>query len=309
MSDFYKKIVTSRRLRLRILQFFTFIPDKTMVAFQYWVKLGRKVNWKNPRRLTEKIVFYKLFYRNPLMIQCADKNDVRDYVSSCGCGEILNERYGIYDSVEEIDFDALPSQFVLKDTLGSGGNSVIVCLNKDDLDLDALKKKLKAWVDTRDYKRGGREWPYYSGKKHRILVEKYIDSSSCPEGLVSYKLFCFNGKVEFLYLIVDIKKGYMDADYGIYSPDFEKLPVNRVCQANLQASFEKPENWDKMIEIAGKLSKDFPHVRVDLYNVQGKIYFGELTFFNDSGYFRYNPDEYDFIFGEKFNVPKTKCFR
>ena len=120
----------------------------------------------------------------------------------------------------------------------------------------------------------------------------------------SYKIFCFNGKPRFVYMIVDIKAGYFDADYGIYSPEFELLPYNRVCEANLVPTTTKPENWDEMLKVAEILSSEFPHVRVDLYNVQGKIIFGELTFYNDSGYMRYDPDEFDYICGDWFELPE-----
>ena len=126
----YKKIFKSRKLRLAILELLSFIPDKLMIKIQYYIKIGRKLNLKNPQRYTEKLQWYKLNYKNPLMIKCVDKYDVREYVKDCGLENTLNECYGIFNSPDEINFDALPNKFVLKDTLGGGGNSIIICDDK-----------------------------------------------------------------------------------------------------------------------------------------------------------------------------------
>lgn len=126
----YKKIIKSRETRIKLLSLLNFIPDKTMIKLQYYIKTGRRLNLKHPQRYTEKLQWYKLYYRDPLMQQCSDKYDVREYVKSKGLGHILNECYGVYERVEDIDFDSLPNQFVLKDTLGGGGNSVIICRKK-----------------------------------------------------------------------------------------------------------------------------------------------------------------------------------
>ena len=141
----YKKIIKSRETRLRILRTLDFIPDKTMIKMQYFIKTGRRLNLKNPQRYTEKLQWYKLYYRDPLMQQCADKYDVREYVRSKGLGYILNECYGVYERVEDIDFDSLPDQFVLKDTLGGGGNSIIICKDKQLLILKT-QKQMQKWL-------------------------------------------------------------------------------------------------------------------------------------------------------------------
>lgn len=303
----YKKLIKSRRLRVLLLGWLAWIPDEVMLRLQYRIKFGRKLDLKNPRRFTEKLQWYKLYYYNPLMTQCAGKNHVRDYVKAKGLEYILNEQYGVYERAEDIPFDQLPQEFVLKSTVGCASQQVMVVRDKSKLDLDATRKKVNDWLaqfpNDRKRTNSGREWPY-DGVKTEIIAEKYIDSSMCPDGLVSYKIFCFNGKPRFVYMIVDIKAGYFDADYGIYSPEFELLPYNRVCEANLVPTTTKPENWDEMLKVAEILSSEFPHVRVDLYNVQGKIIFGELTFYNDSGYMRYDPDEFDYICGDWFELPE-----
>ena len=147
----YKKIIKSRSARWAILKCLSFIPDKPMLKLQYRIKMGRPLDLKNPQRYTEKLQWYKLYYKNPVMCQCVDKYDVRAYVESKGLGHILNECYGVFDRVEDIDFDALPEQFVLKDTLGAGGNSVIVVTSKAGMDLASVKARLNKWVRSEEH--------------------------------------------------------------------------------------------------------------------------------------------------------------
>lgn len=300
----YKKIIKSRRVRLAILRFFNFIPDKWMLKFQYRVKLGRKLNLKNPRRFTEKLQWYKLFYRNPLMPKCVDKADVRKYVADCGCSEYLNECYGVFDKVEDVDFDALPDKFVVKNTLGGGGNSVVIVEDKSKFDIPALKKQMESWVNSNAHRKdAGREWPYYSGKDKRIIIEKYIESNPEDGGLIDYKFFCFNGKVEWLYVLTDRALG-TDVGVGIFDSDFNRMKISRKDERPMSRNIYKPENYEKMLELCRALSKPFPQVRVDLYNCNGKIIFGELTFFDACGYMIFEPDEADFMLGDKFVLPE-----
>jgi hypothetical protein len=298
----YKKIIKSRETRLRILRTLDFIPDKTMIKMQYFIKTGRRLNLKNPQRYTEKLQWYKLYYRDPLMQQCADKYDVREYVRSKGLGYILNECYGVYERVEDIDFDSLPDQFVLKDTLGGGGNSIIICKDKATFDFENAKKQMQKWLSIDSNKKNeGREW-VYQGRKHRIIIEKYIESNLSEGGLVDYKFFCFNGEPKYLYVIADRILGQI-AGIGIFNVNFELLSVIRTDERPLERNIEKPKNFDEMIDIVKIISKDFPHVRVDLYNQDGNIIFGENTFFDGSGYHKYEPDEFDYELGSYFKLP------
>jgi len=298
----YKKIIKSRETRLRILRTLDFIPDKTMIKMQYFIKTGRRLNLKNPQRYTEKLQWYKLYYRDPLMQQCADKYDVREYVRSKGLGYILNECYGVYERVEDIDFDSLPDQFVLKDTLGGGGNSIIICKDKATFDFENAKKQMQKWLSIDSNKKNeGREW-VYQGRKHRIIIEKYIESNLSEGGLVDYKFFCFNGIPQYLNVVADRKFG-QKAAIGIYNIDFEKLPYVRNDERPLTFEIPKPENYDEMIEIAKILSEDFLHARIDLYNLNGSIIFGETTFFPGSGYMGFIPDNFDKIIGNAFILP------
>lgn len=297
----YKNIIKSRELRLKILSFLNWIPDKLMIKIQYRIKTGRKLNLKNPKRFTEKLQWYKLYYKDPLMAKCSDKYLVRNYVKEKGLSHILNELYGVYDYVDEINFNDLPDKFVLKSTNGGGGNNIIICKDKNKLDIEKAKKQMKKWIIPQK-NGGGREWVYYLYKP-KIIAEKYIESEN--KGLIDYKFFCFNGDPKYLYVISERDFGN-NAKFGIFDIDFNKLNYYRKGKSKMTEKIKKPENYEDMIEIAKLLSEDFPHVRVDLYNLNGKIIFGELTFFNASGYQIYEPDEFDFILGKEFILPPKR---
>lgn len=206
----------------------------------------------------------------------------------------------MFNSPDEIDFDKLPNQFVLKDTLGGGGNSVIICKNKNTADLNLFRNQMKSWVNTNYKTNYGREW-VYDGRKHRIVIDKYIDPK-CPEGLIDYKFFCSNGKVSHEIVISD---RFTSEKLDLYDTQWQRMNVCQSdCPNQRKDNLPKPKNFDKMIEIAENLSKPFPHVRIDLYNIHGRIIFGELTFFSASGYYIFTPDEFDFWLGEKFDLPK-----
>lgn len=170
----YKKLIKSRDMRVRILQMLSFIPDEWMLRIQYRIKTGRRLDLKNPKRYTEKIQWYKLYYRDSLMAQCVDKYEVRKYVESCGLGWILNEVFGVFNSPNEIDFDALPDRFVLKDTLGGGGNSVLICRDKSSLNKWDTLETLERWVKPKKGKHSGREWVYDLGKSRIIRGKIYF---------------------------------------------------------------------------------------------------------------------------------------
>ena len=301
----YKKIIKSRSIRLKILKILSFIPDNIMLKIQYRIKTGHKLDLKNPKRFTEKLQWYKLNYKNKKMIECVDKYEARNYVRSKDLGYILLECYGIYGRVDEINWRRLPKQFVMKDTLGGGGISVVIVKDKSKIDIEKLKEVALKWIKVDSHRKdAGREWPYYSGKNHRILFEEYINPESDSIGLIDYKFFCFNGKVEFLYVMGNRKIGDK-VSVSIYDRNFNKLDVKRVGD-NLFENVKKPENYDEMLIVAEKLSKDFPHVRVDLYNENGNIKFGEMTFYNASGYMIYEPDDFDYIVGNLFTLERTE---
>lgn len=297
----YKKIIKSRDIRLKILSLLNWIPDKEMIKLQYRLKTGRHLNLNHPIRYTEKLQWYKIYYKDPIMAQCADKYTVREYIESKGMGNILNEVYGIYDSVDGIDFEKLPNQFVIKSTNGAGGNNVLICKDKSQFNIANAHIKMKMWTVIRR-NGSGREWVYYKIKP-RIIIERFINTEN--DDLTDYKFFCFNGKSHYMYVINGRKLGE-EIKLGIFDMNFNQLPYFRGDENRMLKAPKIPENFDEMVKIAEELSEDFPHVRVDLYNVNGKIIFGELTFFDGSGYQSYEADEFDFMLGEKFKLPELK---
>ena len=300
----YKKIIKSQQLRFGILKALSFVPDAWMLRLQYWVKMGRWLDLKNPKRFTEKLQWYKLYWRDPVMGICVDKYRVREYVESKGLGHILNKLYGVYDDVSEIDFDALPRQFVIKTTDGGGGQNVFICKDKSKVDWTESSKEIATWKDRKEIN-AGREWAYTQMPKSRYIVEQYIDAGDNIGGLIDYKFFCFNGEVECLYIIADRDLG-TDCGLGIFRKSFEKIDAVRTDEIPLRSEMSKPQNFSEMVDLAEMLAKDFPHVRIDMYNVNGKIIFGEFTFYDGSGYQVYSPDSFDFTLGDQFLLPEKK---
>lgn len=292
----YKKIFKSPQTRKKILNILSFFPDELMLKLQYRIKLGRKLDLENPQRFTEKLQWYKINYRNPLMRECVDKYTVRNYVERKGLKDILVPLIKKYDSIEAIKWDELPNAFVMKTTNGGGGLNVFICSDKSKMDFGEVKKNLESSDFVFKKNTGGREWAYY-GLERNIIVEKLLINDKTPEaGIDDYKIFCYSGVPK--YIIVDVDR-YTGHKRNFYDTEWNNLHIESDCpKANREIS--KPKNLDKMLKIAGKLSEDFPFVRVDLYNVAGEIYFGELTFYPWSGYVQYTPDEADFMFGKEF---------
>lgn len=294
----YKKVLKSQDLRFKILNMFSWVPDKTMVKIQYRIKMGRKLNLKNPQRFTEKLQWYKLYYRKPIMKQCVDKYEVRDYVKAKGLENILNELYGVYNSPDEIDFDKLPDKFVTKTTSGSGGQNVILCNDKNKLDIEKTKKDLKYWLKLNPKKSFGREWAY-EGTNNRIIVEKLFEGNDDGlSGVNDYKLFCYDGKVKYIVLDGD---RFVEHKRNFYDRDWNYIDVKTDC-GQLGNTIKKPQMLEQMITVAEKLSSDFPYVRVDLYCIRNKVYFGEMTFYPWTGYVQFEPDEFDYELGEDFDT-------
>ena len=296
----YKSVIKSRTLRVRILSFLNWIPDKIMVRIQYWMQTGRWPDLKNPKRFTEKLQIYKMHYRNPDMLRCTDKYEVREYVQEKGCDKYLIPLIGVFEHVDDIDFDSLPDRFVAKSTDGGGGNQVFVCKNKNLLSVEDFKQSIDGWMRMcKASKHAGREWAYNNNFARRIVIEEYVGKPN--EDLIDYKFFCFYGKVKYIYGISDRIVG-QSAKFGIYDKDFKKLNVSRNDERIQDRALPKPDNFNEMITLAERLSCDFPHVRVDLYNTRDNIYFGELTFYDGSGYMSFTPDSFDETLGDEFDI-------
>lgn len=293
----YKNIIRSQKSRMRILKLLNFIPDETMIKLQYKIKLHRTLNLKEPKRYTEKLQWYKLFYRNPIMTQCVDKYSVREYIANLGLSEHLTKLYKMCESADDISFEGLPKQFIIKTTNGSGTN--VICKDSSKMDKNQVKRMLVDYMN-RSHISAGREWAYYNVPPRIVFEELLIDPQNRSGGINDYKFICFKGKVHCV--VVDIDR-YTNHKRNFYSIDWKRL---NVCSDHENFSWDipMPQNFDKMIQIAEKLSSPFPHVRVDLYNIAGKIYFGELTFYPWSGYVNFSPDSFDYELGECFNLSR-----
>jgi hypothetical protein len=253
-------------------------------------------NLESPRTFDEKIQWYKLYYRNPLMVQLTDKYAVRQYVIEHGLEGILNDLYGIFQSAGDIDFDSLPDQFVLKATHGCGMN--IICKNKETLDRDKCRSDLQKWLKI-NFFYVGRAWAY-KDIEPRIICEKYLENNEHGE-LIDYKFYCYADKPEVLFVCA----GRFSKDgvkYNAYDMSWNRIHAYK-GRPGLPVEFDKPENFDEMVEIATTLCRGFPFVRVDLYSVQGRILFGELTFYPDNGVIPFTPDKYNYFFGDMFQLP------
>lgn len=266
----------------------------------FWKKTGYKLNIKNPKTFNEKIQWLKLFYRNDLMTRIVDKYEFKNYIK-----EQLGEGYtvpllGVWDNVNDIDFDKLPNKFVLKCNAQSDSKFIKIVKNKDELDIEALKDEMKYWLNPRKTLKTSFCWAYYDVPL-RIIAEEYIEQI---DGQVyDYKFWCFNGEVKYIQFLTDrnttgLKMAFYDKEWNkqdfVYNYPLDNKTVT------------KPENLDKMISISEQLSKEFPHVRVDFYNIDNKLYVGEMTFYSMGGYCKFNPEEWDNKFGEWLELPEIK---
>lgn len=242
---------------------------------------------------TEKLQLYKIQYRNPLLGICVDKYRVRKFIEKNGLCHLLVKLYGVYDNANSIDFNTFPDQFVLKTTDGGGGNNIIIVKDKSTLDITAIREQLNSWINIKDIN-AGREWAYTQIKKSQIIAEQLLINNCCPDaGIEDFKILCFHGKPT--YIIVD-KDRYTDHRRNFYDTNWVRVNVT-TDHSQFDTPYPKPQNLIEMLEIAKKLSRNFPFVRVDLYNVNGKIYFGELTFYPWSGYVKFTPEEFDLHLG------------
>lgn len=272
------------------------ISDKLFLKVNYRLNMGYWMDFNNPKTYNEKLQWLKLNDVHPEYTKMVDKVEAKKYVASVVGDKYIIPTLGVWNSVDEIDWEAFPKQFVLKSTSDSGG--VVVCKDKSKLDIEAAKKKLRG-LGRRDYSLISKEYPY-KNVPHRFIAEEYMEDESGDE-LKDYKIFCFDGQAKFLFVATGRQKN--DCRFDFYDTEFNHLPVLN-GHANADVWPVKPENFEEMLEVASKLSKGIPHVRVDLYNIKGKIYFGELTFFHWSGMVPFEPVEWDAKFGDYIKLPR-----
>lgn len=275
-----------------------FLSDEQCSKLMYRIRFGRKLNLDNPQTYNEKLHWMKLRYRNPLYTKLADKYEVREYIAKTVGEEYLIPLLGVYDSFDDIDFDKLPNQFVIKCNHDSGG--LVICRDKSKLDIDATRKKINKSLK-RNFYDTSREWPY-KNIKPRIIIEKYMVDESGYE-LKDYKFFCFGGKARVLFLTSD-RGTDEETKFDFYDIDFNHIDCKN-GRPNSDKELKKPAKYEDMVRLAEKLSEGFPHARIDLYNINGRLYFGEITFFSGSGLTPLEPEKWDRIFGDWFVLPKS----
>ncbi len=261
------------------------------------LKMGHKLDLKNPKTYNEKIQWIKLYDKNPLMTKCCDKYAVRQYIEDRGYGHILNGLLWQGFDPEQIPFDTLPDRFVVKVTHGSTFN--IICTDKSKLDRADVIKKCKKWLKAKFLPCYG-EW-FYGIEKPRVIVEEYLEGDNGLP-LFDYKFFCFNGVPKLVYIDT-----WKDGEHTInaYDEDCNLFKGVRLGYPNDdETHVEKPDSWEEMKRIAADLSKDFLHVRVDFYYTHGKIYFGELTFTKGAGFGKIEPFSFDEKMGSWLELPE-----
>lgn len=273
------------------------ISDKKFLTNRFKKRLGRQVNLDNPIRYNDKLQWLKINWYDFQATKCADKYEVREFVIEKIGEKYLNDMYGVYDSVDEIDIDTLPKSFVLKGTHGSGFN--IVCKDKNQMNWDKELKKMRRWLTTNYYLQN-KEW-VYKELKPRIICERFIEQGS-EEELRDYRIFCFNGEPKFIAVDFSItnknktRRNLYDLDWGIMDSEIS-------YPRELDIVVSKPEKLDEMLDLSRKLSSTFPHARVDFYYIKNKIIFGEITFFHQSGMGKVRPLSFEDTMGDWLKLP------
>ena len=273
------------------------LPDKLYVQWLYLKTHGHFLHLRHPRTFNEKLQWYKLYYRDPLMTILSDKYEVRKHVASLGHAELLNELYGVYDRVDEIDLSVLPASFVLKATHGS--HMSILCKDKNDLDWGKCRTLMQQWLKT-NYFYSGRQWAY-KNIKPRLVCEKYLQNEGMDK-LIDYKFYCYHGQPELLFVF----PGRLDDEgekFNAYDLDWNKLFTYK-SKPGSDPVIQKPDTFDAMIAVAQALCGNFPYVRVDLYSIKGKVMFGEFTFYPVSGVIPFTPEQHNVFLGNLFVLPQ-----
>jgi len=288
------------RFFLKQMRKMRWLPPKIYTRISYRYYTGKKLNLENPIEFNEKIQWLKVFYHPKVLTQLVDKYAVRDYVKTKIGEKYLNEIYGVYSKPEEIPFDELPNQFVIKATHTSSHNLIVN--NKSKVDQKKAIKSFKKWLKKNQYYRIGQEWAY-KNVPPKIIVEKFLKNER-ENSLIDYKFYCFNGKAKFLEVHLDRADNHKRAFYDF---NFNLLPFRYVSlEKSISRKIKKPKNMDEMKKLAEILADKFPFVRVDFYSIEGKTIFGEMTFYPSDGRKDYIPEEYNEIIGDYIELPSLK---
>lgn len=283
-----------------IIKLLRLLPDKPYLTLKYYKQFGHLPNWKNPHTFSEKLQWLKLYDRSPEYTTMVDKFAVKQYVASIIGEEYVIPTLGIWEKPEDIEWEKLPNQFVLKTTHGGGNEGVVICRDKTSFDKESAIMKLNESLKT-DLYQVWREWPYKNVPK-RVIAEKYIEPRPDIKDLADYKFFCFDGKVKGLFVATERQNPSEEVKFDFFDEDYNHLPFRqghdhaRICPP-------RPKNFELMKQLAEQLSKGIPHVRVDLYDLGDKVLFGELTFYHFSGLVKFEPEEWDYKFGEWLQLP------
>lgn len=292
-----KRVLKDPRLILTFIlsRYCHWMNDELYLRILYFLRMGKMLHLNPPVTYNEKLQWLKLHNRHPEYTQMVDKAMAKEYVAGIIGNEYIIRTLGVWDKFEDIDFDTLPNRFVLKCTHDSGG--LVICTDKDKLDISKAKKKINKSM-RRNYFCGTREYPY-KNVQPRIVAEEYMVDESGTE-LKDYKFFCFDGKVKMMFVATG--RPY-DTRFDFYDMEFKHLPFKQ-GHPLADRSISKPCGFEKMIHLAEVLSKGIPHVRVDFYDINGNIYFGEMTFFHFSGCVLFEPSKWDSIIGEWLKLPQ-----
>lgn len=275
------------------------ISDKNFIKEKYKLKTGKELDFNNIHTFNEKMQWLKLYDKNPKYTQIVDKYEVKDYLKNKIGEEYIIRTIGIYNYFDEINFDKLPNQFVIKCTHDSG--STVICTDKNKFSIKKTKKFINKCLKKNHYF-AGREWPY-KNVVPRIIIEEFV-KDNYEDDLHDYKFWCFNGKVKYIHVTSNRDKADgIKVDF--YDLDWNKQPIVW-CYPNSNLDIEKPKNYEKMKRIAEKLSENFPFVRVDMYEVNGKVLIGELTLYPGAGFAKFYTEKYDEIFGDMLSLPDLK---
>lgn len=273
--------------------------DKKFIEMEYEDRFGEKINLKNPITFNEKLQWLKLNDRKYNYSIMVDKIEAKKFVQRKIGKEYIIPTIGIYDKFEDIDFEKLPDKFVVKCTHDSGG--LIICKDKNKLDIKAARKKINKCLK-KNYYYHSREWPY-KNIKPRIIIEKYMEDKN-NKSMRDYKFFCFNGVPKIMYLSEGLED-HKTASMSFYDMNFKVTKCKRKDYKLLNYKPEKPKNFEKMKQFSSILSNDIPHIRVDWYEIDGKLYFGELTFFTCSGFVPFENEEWNIKLGNMIELPKN----
>ncbi|RIW36057.1 glycosyl transferase [Bacillus salacetis] len=268
--------------------------NEFMSKLYFWIILKEKLDFKNPTSFNEKIQWLKLYDypNNPLVIQCADKYAVREYIKEKGCSTYLNGLIGVWDKVDDINWNELPEKFVMKCNHGCGYN--IICDNKSELDIEEAKTKLTKWMKE-DFGLFNAE-PHYSKIPRKIICEEHLG-----DDIVDYKFFSFNGEPKFMYIAKGFGKGHNER-ITFLDMDGNRAPFKRTDYDEIEGDFDAPQTFSTMVELSRKLSENFTFVRVDFFEIGGKIYFSELTFTPNGGLMPFSPKNYDDYWGNMIDL-------